>query len=136
MSSALAIATVSNVLKDLLNEGFIDNEYAEGVKVTAGPPVQTPTQSSGEQGQLNLFLYAVTPNPGWRNVGLPARDAAGQLTGNPPLALDLHYLITAYDQRDLHAEALLGYAMQLLHENPVLSLQAIRTSLGLSLIHI
>ena len=130
MSNALAIAAVSNVLKDLLNEGLIDNEYAEGVKVTAGPPVANPSVGSGAQAQLNLFLYAVTPNQGWRNVGLPARDADGQPVGNPPLALDLHYLVTAYDQRDLHAEALLGYAMQLLHEHPVLSRKSIRTSLA------
>ena len=48
---------------------------------------------------------------------------------NQPLALDLHYLLTAYGAEDLHAELLLGYAMQLLHETPVLTRQSIRTAL-------
>jgi hypothetical protein len=62
---------------------------------------------------------------------LPSRDPAGdrRLT-NPALALDLHYLISAYSGADLHGEILLGYAMQLLHETPVLSREAIRTALN------
>ena len=48
---------------------------------------------------------------------------------NPPLALNnLHYLLSAYSGGDLHAEILLGYAMQLLHEMPVLTRAAIRTA--------
>ena len=67
---------------------------------------------------------------GWRNEGLPSRDASGRTRlSNPPLALNLHYLISAYGSADLHAEILLGYAMQLLHENPVLTRDAIRTAL-------
>ena len=49
---------------------------------------------------------------------------------NPPLALDLHYLLSAYGAEDLHPEILLGYAMQLLHETPVLSRGAITTALN------
>ncbi len=40
---------------------------------------------------------------------------------NPPLALDLHYLLTAYGSEDWQAEALLGFALLMLHENPVLT---------------
>src|SRR5262249_41651414 len=38
-------------------------------------------------------------------------------------------LLTAYGVKDLHAEILLGYAMQLLHETPGLSREAIRKAL-------
>ena len=48
-----------------------------------------------------------------------AADGKTRLT-NPPLALDLHYLLTAYGSEDWQAEALLGYALLMLHENPVL----------------
>jgi hypothetical protein len=48
---------------------------------------------------------------------------------SPPLALDLHYLLTAYAAQDFHAEILLGYALQLLHETPVLSREAVRQAL-------
>jgi len=72
----------------------------------------------------------VSPNSGWRNAGLPSRDGAGERRTNPPLALDLHYLLTAYAGRDLHAEILLGRAMQILHETPGLSREAVRRGLG------
>lgn len=48
-----------------------------------------------KRNQVNLFLYQVTPNPGWRNTGLPSLDSRGDgRLSNPPLALDLHYLLT------------------------------------------
>lgn len=62
---------------------------------------------------------------------MPSVDASGrQRLSNPPLALDLHYLLSAYGAEDLHAEILLGYAMQLLHETPVLGRDAIETALN------
>jgi len=132
MSNALAIASVTAVLRDLLINGIIDHDLTPSVgdvKVTALPPDRITTGDQ-EQSQLNLFLYQVTPNLGWRNVGLPSRNRQGQSIAGPPLALDLHYLLTAYGARDFHAEILLGYAMQLFHETPVLAREAIRTALG------
>jgi len=131
MTSALAIAAVSASLKDLLNNGLIDHDLSSigSFAVTAQPPDRITTGQT-ETNQLNLFLYQVTPNLGWRNAGLPARDGRGARIGNPPLALDLHYLLTAYGAADLNAEVLLGYAMQLLHENPVLTRQQLRTALA------
>jgi len=130
MSSALAIAAVSASLKDLLNNGFIDHDLSSigSFTVTAQPPDRITT-GQAEPNQLNVFLYQVTANAGWRNAGLPSRDSRGTRISNPPLALDLHYLLTAYGASDLNAEVLLGYAMQLLHENPVLTRQQLRTAL-------
>jgi hypothetical protein len=131
MSTGLAIAAVTAVLKDLLVNGVIDNDITStvgDVKVSALPPDRLKTDAA-EPSQLNLFLYQVTPNAGWRNADLPSRDASGRSVRNPPLALDLHYLLTAYGAADFHAEILLGYAMQLLHETPVLTRQLIRRSL-------
>jgi hypothetical protein len=132
VSTALGIAAVTAVLKDLLNNGVINNDIAATVgevAVTSLPPDRIDVTDGNERNQLNLFLYQVTPNAGWRNIGLPSRDARGERTGNPPLALDLHYMLTAYGTRDLHHEILLGYGMQLLHETPVLPRDAIRRSL-------
>lgn len=135
MSSALAIAGVTAVLRDLLNDGLINHNVAgvigTSVKVSVGPPDQVVPGNGNEASQLNLFLHQVTPNLGWRNEGLPSRDPSGrQRMSNTPLALDLHYLLSAYSSGDLHGEILLGYAMQLLHENPVLTRQAILTALS------
>jgi hypothetical protein len=131
MSSALAIAAVSASLKDLLNNGLIDHDLSSigSFLVTAQPPDRITTGQT-EPNQLNLFLYQVTPNSGWRNAGLPSRDSRGARISNPPLALDLHYLLTAYGAIDLNAEVLLGYAMQLLHENPVLTRHQLRAALA------
>ena len=71
----------------------------------------------------------MTPNLGWRNVGLPSHDSRGERVANPPLGLDLHYLLTAYGAAEFQAEILLGYGMQMLHEAPVLTRDAIRRAL-------
>ena len=134
MSNALAIAGVSAVLKDLLDSGLIDHQVTDalgaGVTVSSLAPDVVPIDGDDAEPRLNLFLYQVTPNAAWRNVDLPSRDASGRRVSNPPLALDLHYLLTAYGIAELQAEVLLGYGMQLLHENPVLSREAIRTALN------
>jgi hypothetical protein len=136
MSSALAIAGVSAVLRDLLNNGLIDHATTDtlGVTITVsvGPPDRViPTNGGAESTQLNLFMYQVTPNTGWRNEGLPSRDSSGiQRLSNAPLALNLHYLISAHASEDLHGEILLGYAMQFLHETPVLTRKAIKKALS------
>ncbi|HXI26414.1 MAG TPA: DUF4255 domain-containing protein [Pyrinomonadaceae bacterium] len=131
MSSPLAIAAVTAALKDLLNNGLLDHDLSVvgNFSVTALPPDRIAT-GQNEPNQLNLFLYQVTPNLGWRNVGLPTRDGNGVRLSAAPLALDLHYLLSAYGSQDLNAEILLGYAMQLLHETPVITREQLRTVLG------
>lgn len=131
MSSALAIAAVTASLKDLLNEGLLNHDLSAigSFSVTAQPPDRITTGTT-EANQLNVFLYQVSANPGWRNVGLPSADARGARLGHPPLALDLHYLLTAYGAQDTNAEVLLGFAMQLLHETPVLTREQLRTVLA------
>lgn len=137
MSNALGIAGVTAVLVDLLNNGLIDHDLSSvvGSTVTVGalPPDRVLVTGTGGEVQdvrLNLYLYLVTPNIGWRNMDLPSKDLTGKRLTNPPLALDLHYMLTAYAQENFQAEILLGYAMQLLHETPVLSRQDISTSLA------
>ena len=134
MSTALAVAGVSAVLRDLLNDGLVNHNISgvvgSTVTVTTLPPDKIVKNDGLEATQLNLFLRHVTPNLGWRHEGLPSRDGSGRnRLSNPPLALNLHYLISAYGAADLHAEILLGYAMQLLHENPVITREAIRVAL-------
>ena len=133
MSNALAIASVSAVLKDLLNNAVIDHQLSGvvgEVTVSALPPDRVLIEGQAETSRINLFMYQVTPNSGWRNAGLPGRDADGDRVANPPLGIDLHYLITTYGASELHAEILLGYALMLLHETPILSRDAIRRTLA------
>ena len=135
MSTALAIAGVTAVLRDRLNDGLVNHNVAgitgSTVNVTVLAPDRVVPPDGTESSGLNLFLYQVTANPGWRNEGLPSHEPGGRhRLSNPPLALDLHYLISAYSEGDLHAEILLGYAMQLMHEFPVISRETIRRALN------
>jgi hypothetical protein len=130
MSTALAIASVTYVLKDLLNNGFIDHDLGGSVNVSCLPPDKVDMENDNQL-QLNLFLYHVTQNTGWQNERYPSLNSSGERISNPPLALNLHYILTAYSNKEFFSEVLLGYGMQLLHENPVLIRDAIRTSLAL-----
>ncbi|BAY64188.1 hypothetical protein NIES22_42830 [Calothrix brevissima NIES-22] len=136
MSNALSIAAVTAVLKDVLENGLVSDSITASVgdvTVTALPP-DLITVGTDERAQLNLFLYQVTQN---RNVdwvspefrSKSSRIGKNSRTTNPPLALDLHYLLTAYGAKDFQAELLLGYAMQLLHKTPAIATSAIENAL-------
>ena len=126
MSSALTIASVTAVLKSLLDNGLMRQSSIMSIgdiSVTTLPPDRIPIGTE-ERTQLNLYLYRVTPN-----VAL-----SRPIIGNPPsepraIALDLHYLLTAYGERDFQAELLLGYAIQIFYATPVLSPELIRSIL-------
>jgi hypothetical protein len=121
MSSALALASVTAVLKDLLENGLasaaVTSKLGADATVSALPPDRVPS-GADERAQLNLFLYLVTPHPGLRTNG------GGSIRGT--LALDLHYLLTAYGAQDFQTEILLGHAIQLVHDTPVLERERIR----------
>ena len=133
MSSALAIAAVTAVLKDLLNNGIIANDLGavtgSSVRVTSKPPDLLKTGVDEEVG-LNLFLYHTTANTTLQNNALPAFDPRGNRVNNAPLALGLHYLLMAYGRDEYQAEILMGYAIQLLHDTPVLTRKSIQDSLS------
>src|SRR5438067_7747145 len=103
MSSALAIASVTQVLKDMLNNGIIDHDVTGivngNVAVTCLPPDLIDVTKDGPT-QLNLFMYHVSENPGWRNQYYPSLNRNGERISNPPLALNLHYLLTAYSSEE------------------------------------
>lgn len=133
MSTALAVAAVTQALKNLLADGVLDDHVSGSVGdvvITALPPDRILLDGANAKSQLNLFLYQVSENAAWRNMGMPSANAAGERINNQPLALDLHYLLTAYGVKELHTEILLGYGMQVLHETPVLSRSGLREALN------
>lgn len=134
MSTAYALGGVTAILEYLLNNGLgvpaVTGATGQTVVVSAQPPDLIDLTVAHAKPQINLFLHQVSPNAAWRNRGAPARDTGGQRLTNPPLALDLHYFLTAYGTADLEAEVLLGYALTVLHETPVLSRDVIRAALN------
>lgn len=132
MSSPLAIAATTAVLRERLDTGLLDYDFSGTlgtVDVSAVPPDRVVSNGTAEPNRLNLFMYRATPNTGWSNQQYAARSAGGDRVANPPLALDLHYLLTAYGASDLHADLLLGCAMHLFHETPFLDREVIRSAL-------
>lgn len=131
MSTALAIASMTYVLKSLLDNRLVQSGVTASVgevTVTALPPDRITT-GADERSQINLFLYRVTPHTAWRGARIGIGELPHDTTG-PSLAFDLHYLITAYGERDFQAEILLGCAMQLLMETPVLTREMIRNAVS------
>ena len=122
MSSPFAIAGLTATLQHVLSNGLVDHGVTAAVGGTVDVKAVAPdlvlTNGSLSNPTLNIFLYQVTPNTGWRNVDLASRNYSGDRSTNPPMALDIHYILSAYAEDDLHAEMLLGGAMHLLHEIP------------------
>ncbi len=109
MSGAFILAAVTALLKNFLENSLIQQAVTMGlgdVTVSALPPDRVPIGTE-ERLQMNLYLYRLTPNSGWRRADLSEGKKQEQF-----LVLDLHYLLTAYSERDLQAEVLLGAAIQ------------------------
>ena len=116
MSASTAISMVGESLKEFL-EG--EMQLVPSVDVTLLAP-----DESQANGRVNLFLYKVQESPYQRNMDWQVSpDDASQLRP-PPLTLNLFYLMTPYAHNDPHTgntntHAILGEAMRVLHEIPV-----------------
>ncbi|MCA8929896.1 MAG: DUF4255 domain-containing protein [Alphaproteobacteria bacterium] len=133
MSDGYAIAAVTAVLRRTILEALSAAQVSDvtgTVPVTALPPDRVIPPAGAEPTQLNIFLHQVTRNAAFRNWDLPSRNAAGDLISGPPLAVDLHYLITAYGAEPFWSEMLLGHAALALHENATLTRPAIARALS------
>ena len=124
MSNELAIAAVTNTVRNLL--------YREADVTLPGTAVTTrpldKARNGAEGPQLNLFLYHTMIDAAWRNMDMP--DVLPGETGFPPLPLTLHYLVTAYGRDDDSSDdhRLLGAAMRVLHDHPLLGPGELRTT--------
>lgn len=140
MSNALSIAAVTRTLRSLLDSVATadysalpgDTRPTAQIEVTALPPDRVRLEDASHS-RLNIFLYQTDISDAWRNMDLPRQGHPGE-AGHPPLPLNLFYVITAYAENDseLIAQVLLGTAMQILHDHPVLSRAEIASALALS----
>jgi hypothetical protein len=133
MSTAHAIGAVTKVLVNLVDQGMkaanLSGVVGSVVDVTAVSPKRVDLSNSDDPNQLNIFLYLALPNHGGSGFDLPTRDSSGARIKNTPLALDLYYLLTAYGKGNFSPEIILGHAMQVLHENPILPRDTLRAKL-------
>lgn len=137
MSNPLAIAAVTATLRNLLLQGFSDDGFGDNVSVTTQPLDKARDNNTNQSNQVNLFLYQPQLSTAWRNMDMPGQVKPGE-TGYSPLALNLYYLLTAYgpdNDVNLLDHKLLGRAMSILHDNPVLSMTQIEAALPDSDLH-
>jgi hypothetical protein len=111
MSSPDALATVTATLRHLLTPA--------AATVSTKPPSIARVGENGEQ--INIFLYNTHYNPAFSNFPMPGEARSGENT-HPPLPLVLNYLITAYgaNDDDISGQQLMGRAMSILHDHPLL----------------
>lgn len=130
MSNSLAIAAVTATLERLIRLTLGDD--LSDARVTLRPPDKAEEDNAGHN-RINLFLYQTEVSPHWRNRPMPGQVKPGE-TGQPPLPLDLYYLITAYGEegqdQEINSHRLLGRAMRTLHDFPVLDPTEIEKAVG------
>lgn len=129
MSSFLAIGGVSATLQALLRDRM---ELPAGMlptdlQVTVSTPQAEDDTQNVEPTRVNMFLYRATENGALKNQMIPGQGHPSEY-GHPPLSLVLHYMLTAYGANDdnglineTRAHFLLGSAMRVLHDYPVIT---------------
>lgn len=116
MSVSTAIGKVSESMRKLLlGEMVLDPP----LNVT----VLAPDETDGDR-RVNLFLYKVQENPALRNLDWQVKRGDPSRLVPPPLSLNLFYLMTPYALNDpqegnASAHAILGEAMRVFYENPI-----------------
>jgi Pvc16 N-terminal domain/IPT/TIG domain len=117
MSVSTAIGAVSSSLRNLLVGEMKLNPI---VPVT----ILAPDETGGDR-RINLFLYKIEENPFLKNADFSLKPGDSKVLVPPPLSLNLYYLMTPYARNDAQtgnstAHAILGEAMRVLYENPVI----------------
>jgi hypothetical protein len=119
MSTSTAIGMVSESLRNLL---LGEMRLIPTVNVT----ILAPDEPGGDR-RINLFLYKVQENPTLKNLDWQVKPGAPHQLVPPPLSLNLFYLMTPYAQNDAQtgnatAHEILGEAMRVLYEHPIVPL--------------
>jgi hypothetical protein len=121
MAGVTAIQGVDDTLKQLATDAVAP--LTPRPRISVGPPDVDATDL-----RLNWFLYRIAPNVAYRNME-PPQTATRTARGIPPLALELHYLLTAFpadaaggagggDQEQFAHTGLVA-VMQTLHANAI-----------------
>jgi hypothetical protein len=136
MATYTAIADVSETLVALLRDEFAarDDVFTmDGEAVSLVAPDAVDEESAT---RLSLSLYRIEENASMKNTDM-GRASDPTVSQEPPLALDLYYLVTAYPgggsadgtAATVEQQRVLGLAMQTFHDNAVLSDEQLSGSL-------
>ncbi len=131
MSNFLSIATVTEALRQLLQEGARDAGFPGAEALVLRPPASlTAGHPNGHPNAfVGLYPYQIVPNPQWRNVGLPNRRSDGSLVQGIRSAYDIYFLLTCYgDDSQLEPQRVLGALLRKLAAEPVLTKERIHAA--------
>jgi hypothetical protein len=115
VSKSRAIGAVSESIRDLL-----EKEMDPSCPVSVAPLDVSVTTITGKR--VNLFLYKIDENASLKNMDLPGLGHP-RAYGRPPLALDLHYLMTAFGETEedqIETQQILGEAMRVMHNHAII----------------
>ncbi len=114
MATHAAITAVSRTLRTLLLDRMIVPST-----VTIAPPDVAVAGVAG--GRVNIYLFQALENADLKNQEIPGEGHPAAY-GQPPLSLNLRYLLTTHSElenqpdADLNSQTMLGDAMRVMHE--------------------
>jgi len=131
MSDYTAIADVGETLVELLRGNMQGLIPADSIALVS------PGEIEGKDNiRLSLFLYQVNENLHLKNLEM--ENMGPSKLKAPPLTLDIYYMLTSYPspgiqdrtERTQEEHSILGRAVQILHDNPVLTGSVLKGSLS------
>lgn len=142
MGSYTAIADASETIVALLRDRIAERSDVITVDRTEIALVSPNDVGADSDVRLSVYLYDISENPVMSNAD---RHAVNDDTvQDPPIPLDLKYLITAFPSQGGNDETantvdqqrLLGLAMQVLNDNAILAETDLVGSLGTDELHV
>ncbi|MEM7119614.1 MAG: DUF4255 domain-containing protein [Chloroflexota bacterium] len=120
MSSYQVISNVSKTLQTVLWQEF-NQDPAIDVPAQEAIVFESPAETAkNNSNRLSIWLYHITENEFVSNQ--PRMRTGSSESQQPPLALNLHYLITPFATSGPGNLLLLGKTMQVLNDNSMLHL--------------
>jgi uncharacterized protein DUF4255 len=121
MSSFTVLSAVSKALRKVLWEAFqeelsLRSLVSSDLNIVFLNPTDTAKEASN---RLSLWLYQVTENEFLKNAP-PVRMGNGHGQVQPPLAVNLHFLITPFGDTSEASLLLLGKVMEVLYDNAII----------------
>lgn len=134
MGGYAAIADTSETLIELLREEFTERSDVIALDRNEIALISPADVGADPDVRLSLYLYSIVENSVLKNA--EPRNIDGNTVRDPPLALDLCYLLSAFPVQagsdettnTVDQQRVLGLAMQILKDNSVLGPQIHRGS--------
>lgn len=114
MASPNAIAATGQAILALIAAGISRDEFPSAkFELYQSKNFQTPMEEG-----ISLYLYRITPAGEIRNY--PPRIAPDGRRYKPLLPINLHYILSSWGREALKQQRLLGQAMRVLEDTPVI----------------